>query len=209
MNEDETIIRLERSLNTGLPGEKAHVAMLPLNRALTSVGLKEAEKVRKSAVGIILYPSTDGIDCILIQRPKYEGMHSDQMAFPGGKMDSDDLDLEYTARRECYEEIALPTSEGILLGELTKVYIPVSGFVIYPFIFHLDQVPVLAPDNREVAEIVTFPLLDILKTENVGTMPINFPQGTRDVPCFNLANKQVWGATALILNELKEVLLKI
>src|SRR3989338_3361833 len=106
-----------------LPGEESHVEAMPLNRPFSSLALQTAEHFRQSAVGIVVYPLQGAWKSVLIQRPNYEGTHSNQIAFPGGKKDSDDPDLEFTARRECHEEIGLPVDLGICLGRLTSVYI--------------------------------------------------------------------------------------
>ena len=121
------------------------------------------------------------------------------------------LYLEETARRECYEEIGIPVEKGKLLGELTSVFIPVSSFIVRPFLFFHDEIDELIPNEREVAEIVTFQLLDLLGEHVISTMEIPLTNGTfmREVPYFDLESKKVWGATALILNEMRELLLRI
>ena len=101
---------------------------MPVNRPFTSTSLASKPDYRKSAVGIVLYPEVATANCVLIERPSYDGAHSGQISFPGGKMDLEDPHLEYTARRECFEEIDLPMESGQLIGGLTDVYIPVSNF---------------------------------------------------------------------------------
>lgn len=191
-----------------LPGEKAHIEMAPIDRPLSSFALKNVKNVTESAVSIIIYPFENEFHSILIQRPIYEGNHSGQIAFPGGKKELDDIHLEFTARRESFEEIGLPIHAGILLKELTKVYIPVSNFIVYPFVFYLDTKPNLISSDREVAEIIHFPLNHLLENSNQSTMEIQFSQNSikKNVPCFKIKEKQIWGATALILNELKWIL---
>jgi 8-oxo-dGTP pyrophosphatase MutT (NUDIX family) len=132
------------------------------------------------------------------------------MSFPGGKRDPEDIDLEETARRECYEEIGIPVEKGKLLGELTSVFIPVSSFIVRPFLFFHDEIVELVPNEREVAEIVSFKLFDLTEENVISTMEIPLTNGTylKEVPYFNLEGKKVWGATALILNEMRELLLR-
>lgn len=203
--------KLLEELRKGLPGEASHAKMAPLNRPLSSFALKETDSVKESAVAVILFSRETSIHCLLIQRPEYEGAHSGQVAFPGGKKDLLDEHLEYTARRETWEEIGIPFSEGQLLGELTQVYIPVSGFLVKPYIYFHDELPSLQPNEREVAEVMSFNLEDLLKEDTISTFSIEIDKGVyrKNIPCFNLAEKQVWGATALILSELKDVLMRL
>lgn len=201
----------KQELADNLPGERAHLRMSPTNRPLSSLALKNAVDVRDSAVAVVLYRNKDQIECILTQRPEYDGNHGGQVSFPGGKKDPEDKDLEETARRECFEEIGIPKNEGLLLGQLTEVYIPVSGFLVKPFVYFHQELPQLKKDEREVAEILTFPLFDLKKEERISSTEIHLRNGMiyKNIPYFDLADKKVWGATALILNEIREILLEI
>jgi 8-oxo-dGTP pyrophosphatase MutT (NUDIX family) len=202
---------LKFKIEEGLPGESSHVKMSPLKRPLSSLALKEATNIRESAVAIILYPDENLHHCILIQRPVYDGTHSGQVSFPGGKKDNEDPHLEYTARREAFEEVGIQLNETHLIGELTDVFIPVSGFQVKPYVYYHESIPNLIPDKREVSEIFTFTIDKLLSDESFSSMEIKFPNGIvqKNIPCFELSEKQIWGATALILNELREVILKI
>jgi 8-oxo-dGTP pyrophosphatase MutT (NUDIX family) len=202
---------LKHAIEKGLPGEAAHLRMSPLKRPLSSFAIKEAETIRESAVAIILFPNENTHHCILIQRPIYDGTHSGQVSFPGGKKDLEDIHLEFTARREAFEEVGIELTENLLVGELTDVFIPVSGFKVKPFIYYHETLPSLKADEREVSEIFTFTIDELLNNDSFSTMEINFPNGItqKNIPCFNLSNKQIWGATALILNELRELILNI
>ena len=199
---------LLRKFDSDLPGERAHIEMAPINRPLSSFALKNAIEPRESAVSIILYQKDDAIHSILIQRPVYDGTHSGQIAFPGGKKEETDIHLEFTARRECFEEIGLPIESGILIKEMTKVFIPVSNFIVYPFVFFVDLIPELIASEREVEEIIHYKIDHLLKDEHQSKMDILLPNNIlqKNIPCFEIQNKKIWGATALILNELKLIL---
>lgn len=198
-------------LKNGVPGEKSHLKMAPTNRPLSSLAIKTSTNIRESAVSINLFADNSMMKCLLIKRPTYEGVHSGQISFPGGKKEIDDEHLEHTARRETYEEVGIPTNTGILLGELTEVYIPVSSFLVKPYIFYHEELPNLTPDTREVEQIFSFPLSELLDDTSISTMEVRFSTGIiqKNIPCFILDGKEIWGATALILNELRDLILKI
>jgi 8-oxo-dGTP pyrophosphatase MutT (NUDIX family) len=203
--------RIRQQLLNGLPGEQSHQKMSPLNRPLTSDALKNTSDYRESAVAIVLFESNNQIECILTQRPEYDGTHSGQISFPGGKKETQDEHLEATARRECFEEIGVLLRKEHFLGALSPVYIPVSRFLVLPYVYYLPSIPTFVRDAHEVADIFTFPLFDLKKEELIATMELKQPNGTiyRNVPYFNLNNKKVWGATALMLSEMKDILIQI
>lgn len=209
MDSNEFIHQFKKELLLNLPGESAHLKMAPAHRQSLNNALKSNIEIRESAVAVVLYKDGNQIECLLTQRPEYDGKHGGQVSFPGGKRELLDLNLEETARRECWEEIGIPIEKGILIGELTEVYIPVSQFLVKPYIYFHEVLPELIADQREVAEILNFPLFDLKKEELISTMQIQLPDGTvyKDIPYFDLANKKVWGATALILSEIREIII--
>lgn len=211
MNVENFLEQFKRQLLQNLPGEAAHQKMTSIYRPLSSLALKSALEIRESAVAIVLCRNNNQIECILTERAQYNGNHSGQISFPGGKKDESDFDLEETARRECFEEIGIPVNEGIFLGQLTDVFIPVSSFLVHPYVFYHNSLPEFIQNEREVAEILTFPLFDLKKEELISTMEVHLADGSifKDIPYFDLANKKVWGATAFILSEIREILFSI
>lgn len=211
MSTDELLEKLKTAFSGDLPGEAAHQRMAPLNRPISSQALKNVNDYKLSAVAIVFYPSVETIECVLIQRPFYEGAHSGQISFPGGKCDEQDPSTIDTAIRECYEEVGLQLNEEHYLGKLTDVFIPVSNFLVKPHVFFYPDQPFFLPDEREVAEILTFSLEKIPDEDCISTMEVRFPNGMiqRNIPCFLFGTKKVWGATALILNEIREILLRV
>lgn len=202
---------LSRLLTGDLPGETAHLRMHPLNRKASSIAKAEATDFRESAVAVILFEADGDMQCILIQRPTYIGNHSGQVSFPGGKREVEDDSLEVTAMRECLEEIGVDLKNATALGRLTPVFIPVSGFLVEPYLFLLPEPPVFIPDEREVEAVLTISLQELLREENIQAMDITVSTEMvlKDVPYFRLSDKQVWGATAFILSELREILLQL
>jgi 8-oxo-dGTP pyrophosphatase MutT (NUDIX family) len=199
---------LEFFKNHPLPGEMVHQEMAPINRPLASFARKNKENIRPSAVAIIVVENENHQEIVLIQRPNYEGTHGGQVSFPGGKKETTDRSLLETAMRECSEEIGLNLNESQFVRALTSVYIPVSNFDVAPFVFYHPSSPNFTADEREVESIFSIRLIDLLDEDSVGTMQIIPSNGNpaMQVPCFNVSNKQIWGATALILNEFKKLL---
>lgn len=202
-----TIDIIKKLLEEELPGEQAHLAMSPLGRKPSSEAIKRASSVTNSAVALVLYQTDETIKSVLIQRPIYKGNHSGQVCLPGGKQEAFETSLEQTAIRECIEETGLIDDHLNLLGSLTPVYIPVSNHHVQPYVFFYNNVPDFVPDEREVAEIIPFNIKDILRVENVKTTDIKISSENtlKKVPYFEIRQKVVWGATAIILNEFKVI----
>lgn len=196
---------LQTKLQKELPGEQAHAPYLKYRRIFEAADQTQA---REAAVGIHLFERNAQCYFYLIERSTYDGQHSGQMAFPGGKKDPADQHLERTARRESEEELGIEQQLGTTAKQLTAVWIPVSGFIVTPFVIVHEQEPVLTPNPREVQQIIKVKLNDLLKEESCVQTDIEIPGGyiLKDHPCFLLNDKIVWGATALILNELRMLL---
>jgi len=197
---------LRNQLQKPLPGENAHATMAPYRKA----GSVEAAKDKKpipSAVMVLLFPENGRIKIALIKRNEYNGTHSAQISFPGGKKDQQDRSLLETAIRETKEEIGVEINENDILGELTPLYIPPSNFMVTPFIAVKKTKPDFIPDIKEVSYIVIFPI-ELLKENSIvkETMVTVGSGMLLNVPYYDIEGEIVWGATAAILSELKEML---
>jgi len=193
-------------LKGGLPGRLSHEAFYPVRQV--ELSHLDVSHFRHAAVGIHLFPNEDDCQFLIIERSEYDGTHSKQMAFPGGKVDVADEDTVYTARRESWEEVGIPFEKGDWLGCLTTVYIPVSSFSVEPHLFFHDEVPEFKLSEREVQATYLFSVHELLDESNCKqvNIPMNSRAVMRNVPCFELRQKIIWGATALILSELKDLL---
>jgi len=193
---------------TELPGEKAHIELMPMNRPFTSDSLKRNPNYRHSAVAIILYPENGEIKSVLIQRPNYEGAHGGQISFPGGKMDDTDPHLEFTARREAFEEVNLPHNLGVFIGKLSDIYIPPSNFLVEPNLFYVNELPVLTPDEREVESIIHFNIVDLLKPSILKVEDMKIANGftRKNIPFYEIEGFKVWGATGMMLAEFRQII---
>ena len=166
------------------------------------------DKARPAAVGIHIENNNGNIRLILIERAEYDGKHSQQIAFPGGKLDPSDLNLEQTARRESFEEIGFGLSEGRLIGELSEVYIPVSGFIVKPFVFIHQKFPNIIRNQREVKQVLICDLNDIdtLNRKIHQNVKVNEHYILKNVPGILFETHFIWGATALMLHEFNTAL---
>jgi len=200
------ILALQEKINNSLPGLEAHIAFYPLR--FINNNTQDYLNYRKSAVAIHIYPreeSSDDFSILLIERSEYEGTHSKQIAFPGGKVDPEDKSFEHTARRESFEEVEIPFDSGTFIGKLTEVNIPVSKFNVMPYVFYHETLPPLKKNEREVNEILSITITELVDESNRKTtsIKVNDELTMPNVPCFIMQEKIIWGATALILNELK------
>ena len=143
----------------------------------------------------------------LILRPTYEGVHSGQIALPGGKIEKYDKDYKAAALRETWEEIGVKPNIIRMLKELTKVYIPPSNFWVHPFLGFTEEIPVFVRQEDEVEKIIEVSIESLLHETNIISEKLSTSYAKNiEVPSFKLNGYVVWGATAMMLNELKMLL---
>jgi len=161
---------------------------------------------KKSSVLALFYPDSDKVMLVFIQRPLYEGVHSGQIAFPGGQFESSDINTMQTALRETYEEIGIPPENITIIGALSQLYIPPSNFLVNPFVGYLDKKPVFFPDPNEVHEVFALNIHELMKDDCFQNRIVSDKNYTVEVPCYYLNKHLIWGATSMILSELIEVI---
>lgn len=208
MDFDSFLKYIPKIAKVALPGESAHLKMAPPERKDLIRNLDfSVIRPRRAAVMMLVYPQDGNAMLCLIQRNSYKGVHSSQIAFPGGKVEADDASDLYTALRETEEEIGIGRSQINIVCPFSEVYIPPSNFCVSPFLGYCSETPVFIPDVREVASMVEFPLGDLLNDNNIilQRMATSYSESI-DVPSFKVGPHAVWGATAMMLSELKEVL---
>lgn len=195
--------------NLDLIGSTAHEKMLPKDR-IKDLKLLETtiEKAKKAAVLALIVPVNNMPHFILIKRNNYVGVHSGQMAFPGGKPEKEDIDLQTTATRETLEEIGVTTQEIKIISHLSNVYIQPSNFLVTPFLGYCENLPDFNIDEKEVNKIIIVNILDLLNPKHIVLHKVktSYSKNIIEVPAFFLENEIVWGATAMILAEMKEIL---
>ena len=195
---------LTEQLNKPLKGDKAHAEMAHASRVFPNKA--EAINYRLSAVIVLLYPNQNNETCILlIERSTYEGHHSGQIALPGGKHEPADIDLQATAMREFFEETGSSEMPAVI-GKLSEVYIPVSKFIVQPYVAYLDTRPEFSINDLEVYKLIEYKLNELLNQNPTQTTTIIIGDTIIVTPYFNVEEKILWGATAMIINELKHVI---
>jgi 8-oxo-dGTP pyrophosphatase MutT (NUDIX family) len=190
-----------------LPGIEAHKTMLPEGRTMPLDYLKSTTNYKQSAVFALLFQEENIINLLLTQRHEYNGKHSGQISFPGGKKEEQDDNLLITAYRETYEEVGLNEESIELITALSPLYIPVSNFFVQPYLGYVSNFPNLILNQREVKSIVKFPIHDINNPALVKIKKIEASSGMHlTVPAFEIGEHTIWGATAMMLKEIGEII---
>jgi 8-oxo-dGTP pyrophosphatase MutT (NUDIX family) len=194
-----------------LPADESHYKMAPQERidSLNSMEMT-SKNPKNAAVMMLFYPKKGRTHLVLIVRNSYEGIHSAQIAFPGGKYEVEDLNFENTALRETFEEIGVSPDFMEIIKSFTHIYIPPSNFMVYPFMGICKEELTFIPDSNEVSKIIELPLSDFLDDTLIVTVNMSTSYGINCVvPAFKIEEHIVWGATAMMLSELKDVLKKV
>ena len=198
--------------NLELPGEASQIKMSPPYRLeLMEHNRTLMKTAKQAAVLALFYPNLQNeTHLILILRKTYKGVHSAQVGFPGGKLEETDSDLKFTALRETQEEVGVSIDVVEVLKQLTPMYIPPSNFTVHPFFGITHQTPNFIKQDEEVEDLIEVPLLHFLDESTVFTtsVPTSYKLDV-EVPAFKLNDHVVWGATAMMLSEVKDLLKKV
>ena len=195
-----------------MPGEESHFKMEPEIRKQWRDSDKIAKQnPKKAAVMALFYPNKNyDTQLLLILRKTYKGVHSNQIGFPGGKVEQADKNLEITALRETEEEVGVSSNDIEVLKELSQLYIPPSNFIVQPYLgLYKDPKPFKIQES-EVEAIVEVLFSDFMDERNLIRQNLTTSYANNiDVPAFKLNGYVVWGATAMMLNEIKELLKQV
>ncbi|RTY72956.1 CoA pyrophosphatase [Flavobacterium bomense] len=211
MDFQEFLRFVPKLINAGLPAFDAHIKMAPLER-LESLKKStiEAKNPRIAAVMMLFYPKKDSAHFVLIVRNSYKGVHSAQIAFPGGKYELQDGNYAITALRETHEEVGIHPDKIEIIKPFTQIYIPPSNFMVYPFLGISKEELVFVLEPAEVASIIEIPLSTFLSDAIVIEAKLSTSYANDiNVPAFKIEEHIIWGATAMMLSELKDVLKEV
>lgn len=200
--------RLRAALRSGLPGHDAFLELGSYTRADLENARRADPAARASAVLALFYEKQGQAHLLLMQRPEYAGAHSGQVSFPGGRREPADPDLQATALREFSEETGAGTASIEVLGALTPIYIPPSRSLVTPFVGVAPQAGPFRPDPREVATLIEAPVDLLLREEILKRREQHIAILGRRVPTpyFDVLGHVVWGATAMMIAELRQLL---
>ena len=203
---EEFIQRLRGRLTRELPGEEAQFRMAPRMRLRMQEALSQATRPQRSAVLLYLFPEQGDWRIVLMKRPEYDGAHGGQVSIPGGRLEAGE-DHVQAALREFREETGVPVTSSQLLGELSELFISPSQFLVRPFVACARERPEFEPDPVEVEEIIELAVSALMNEETVrlGSVRLSTDMVV-ETPYFDVEGHMVWGATAMILSELKEIL---
>lgn len=192
-----------------LPGEKAHERLSSYSRPPAPAVREGGEKVKEGAVLVLLYPGRNGdLLTVLIQRPEYKGIHSGQIAFPGGRKEKEDPSLEGTALREAKEEVGVDPDRIELIGGLSEVYIPPSRYIVSPYVGITHERPEFIPEPAEVAATLEVPIDPFIGSHRIIEKRVRAGKDgvILKVPAYEWKGRTIWGATAMMMSELTMML---
>jgi len=204
--------RIVKVTNLELPGEAVQHKMAPIERIqeLKRIAI-EKQTARKAGVMALFYPSQNlETNLILILRKTYKGVHSAQVGFPGGKFEMEDASLKDTALRETEEEVGVSRNSVSVIKELTEIYIPPSDFFVQPYLGITTATPKFIAQEDEVEALIEVKLNHFMDDKILVTKSLSTSYATNiEVPAFLLNGHVVWGATAMMLSEVRELLKQV
>lgn len=196
----EFSIYLEEVLSKPLPGKSAHREMLP-NQMSSRILVQPNKTARLSSVLLAVYPEKEDPTLLFIKRQEYEGAHSGQISFPGGKKEEHDASMWHTALRESTEEINLDTSHIKKVGKLTDLYVERSNHIVHPYVGVLPNAKNLKPDPYEVNAIIKASIPFLVNDIQLKHFTLTRHNVDYAMPYYDLHGEVLWGATAMMVNE--------
>jgi 8-oxo-dGTP pyrophosphatase MutT (NUDIX family) len=197
---------LKTELSKGLPGTDIQWQMASSDRFARNFPRIPGKDARVAAVLILLYPMKGSIHTVFMQRPEYDGVHGGQISFPGGKKEPEDEDVIQTALREAQEETGIDRAKVKVIGTLTPLFIPVSNMIVTPIVGWMSEKPVYIYRAEEVVFLIDSDLKRFFDPSIVKVKPFEIHGELLEVKYFDYDNNTIWGATAMILNELLTII---
>ena len=201
------ITQLEITITNDLPGEESQQKMRVNYDQSVKLPFSKNNST-PAAVLILLYLEDNEIYFFLTKRTDELENHKGQISLPGGTQEKNEKLID-TALRETQEEIGINKTSISIIGTITPLFVPVTGFMIYPFIGYSLNKLYPKPDPVEVATIFSVNISDLLNKENRTTEQRNIRGYDVQVPYFKLNDYQVWGATSMILSEFRDLIKSI
>lgn len=197
---------LKHELTKKLPGTDVQWELASSDRMIQNFPRVAGPDARVAAVLILLYPDNGSVHTVFMQRHNYDGVHGGQISFPGGKKEEDDKDIIHTALREAVEETGVDPEGISVLGTLTPLFIPVSNMIVTPVVAWKDKKPDFNHQPEEVVFLINAELKRFLEPSIIKTKPFEIRGEMINVKYFDYDGHVIWGATAMILNELMVII---
>lgn len=198
--------RLKSAIRKGLPGTDVQWELASADRHLLDFPKIAGPDAREAGVLILLYPVEGSIYTVFMQRPDYEGIHSGQISFPGGKKELSDENIIRTALREAEEETGINSADVSVIGTLTPLFIPVSNMLVTAVAGWMDIKPVFNHDPKEVVYLIEADLKKLMDQSIIRTMPYEVRGIMTEIKYFDYKGNVIWGATAMMLHELLSII---
>ena len=201
-----TLIKERVRSNNDLPGWNSHkkMAVIPIN-SLTEKAFIPPKDAKQASVGIIVFKENNKLFFLLTKRTENVEHHKGQVSLPGGAIDRNET-AKNASLRETNEEIGIDSSTLESLGQLSSLYTPVSYFNIHVFLWYSKVQPQIKINNSEVDQVYKISLDELIDNNLVLNTPINKSGFKINVPAYNFNECICWGATAMIITELKDII---
>jgi 8-oxo-dGTP pyrophosphatase MutT (NUDIX family) len=200
----DVVEQLEQALTRELPGAAAQARLAPVPRRQWPVGF-DSSRIRDAAGLLLVFPKSDSAHVLLTVRADTLGRHGGQVSLPGGVIDPGET-FEQAALREAHEEVGLAQDQVRVLGALTPLDIPVTGFRLHPIVGASETQPRLTPAHGEVARILEIDVDELFAPDCVLHTRRERDGVVLTIPGFHLHGVEIWGATAMVLAEFLSLL---
>ncbi len=193
--------------NLPLPGTASHYKMAPeLRIRELKTGIGSGLIPKKAGVMALFYPRKGEACLLLIQRKTYDGVHSGQIGFPGGGAELSDRDILATALRETHEEVGIVPDRIEVVRSMSSLYIPPSNYEVQPFIGLTFKAPPFVIQETEIESLLETSFEEVMDEANLVSRELTTSYARNiEVPAFYLGGHYVWGATGMVLNEIRDL----
>ena len=159
---------------------------------------------------------------LIVKRANWEKAFPGKWTVPGGKLVLSEYEhlpktapnypqwynvVEWVLRKEAQEEVGIIPESVTILGQLSPLFISPSQFLVYPVVGYTTTIPAFIPDPIEIREIIPCSLFDFLESDTLTIRDIEVGgKILPDIPCYQIGERIIWGATAMIFSELLEII---